>query len=333
MRFKTGRGAKVSREQGAAAREPERDAEATPGPPPVRLNFVMAPSYHSSTLLAQLLNNHPEISCLGDTLPHRRVHQNQACGCGQKVKDCPFWQEVNRRLDTDRFAHCDHMIPAYPQVVRSSGVNSYVARGLTAAALALGPGVWKLAGTSSREFLETFLLYGEVVCEMHGTRVFVNNQKSLTSLLAFRSLLQSRAEIRIIHLIRDPRGFFLSERKQDALVSPRASAQRWLLYHRRVARLQRYAVPGGYLRLLYEDLCSDGDTAMAKVCALLGVEARPLCLPTVYPEKDHVLGNVTRFAFDGQIRPSLKWMEAVSAADQQEILRVTKPLSEELGYV
>ena len=92
-------------------------------------------------------------------------------------------------------------------------------------------------------------------------------------------------------------------------------------------------VISGYLRLLYEDLCSDGDAAMAKVCALLGVEERPLCRPTVYPEKDHVLGNVTRFAFDGQIRPSLKWMEAVSAADQQEILRVTKPLSEELGYV
>lgn len=293
----------------------------------------MAPSYHSSTLLAQLLNNHPDISCLGDTLPHRRVYPNQTCGCGEKVADCPFWQEVNRRLDSDRFAHCDHMIPAYPQVVRSWRLNPYLARGLTAAALLMGPGVWKVAETSSREFLESFLLYGEVVCELQGTRVFVNSHKSLTSLLAFRSLLQSRAEIRILHLIRDPRGYFLSERKQDAKVSPRASARRWLLYHQRVARMQRYAVPGGYMRVLYEDLCREGEATMAKVCTLLGVDVLPLCRPTVHPEKDHVLGNVTRFAFDGQIRPSLTWMDEVSKADQEEILRVTKPLSEELGYV
>ena len=323
----------LSNDRNPAISQPKGQAAGGDGDRPIRLNFVMAPSYHSSTLLALLLNNHPDITCLGDTLPHRRVYKDQNCGCKRKVRDCPFWQEVSRRLDADRFAHCDFLIPAYPQVVTSYRVNPYLARVLTALSLVLGPGVWRLASQSSQEFLEAFLAFGQVVCELQGSQVFVNNQKSFTSLLALKSLLGSRAEIRIVHLLRDPRGYFLSERNQDARVTAAASGRRWLVYHRRVAWLQRYAAPGGYLPLRYEDLCDDQEASIAKLCTFLGVEPRPLCTPIVYPEKNHVLGNVRRFDFDGRILPSLGWMREVSEEDQERVLRASQPLSRELGYV
>ena len=298
----------------------------------VPLYFVMAPSYHASTLLALLLNNHPDLSSLGDTLPHRRLYPNQRCGCEARVRDCSFWQEVHQRLDADRFAHSDFMIPAYPEVSKDYRINSVVARSLTALSLSLGPGVWKLAPRASSEFLETFLHFGEVICELQQSRIFVNNVKSFTSLLALRSLLGKRARIRVIHLIRDPRGYFLSERKQNPAVTPRASGRRWLAYHRRVEWLKHYTGPEGYFRLRYEDLCDDGEAALAQLCRFLEVEPQPMCLPVVYPEKNHVLGNVTRLDFDGQIRPSLGWIEATTAEEQRQVLAATRPLSQACGY-
>ena len=307
------------------ARRPTRDD-------PVSLNFVMAPSFHSSTLLALLLNNHPDISCLGDTLPHRRLFPNQRCGCLQKVRDCPFWQDVSLGLDADRFVDSDHMIPAYPQVVKHWRVNPYLARGLAAASLALGPWVWNAVPRASREFLDTFLRFSEIVCEMQGTRIFVNNVKSFTSLLSLRSMLVDRAEIRILHLIRDPRGYHFSEKKSYPDITPAVSARHWRDYHSRVEWLRRYTVPDGYLRVRYEDLCADGEGTMAKICNFFGAEPHRVCGPVAFPEKNHVLGNTSRLAFDGTIRQSLAWQEALSAEDEKTLLSATRPLSEMCGY-
>lgn len=300
---------------------------------PIRLNFVLAPSYHSSTLLALLLNNHPEISCLGDTLPHRRLFPNQECGCLERVRDCPFWQEMALRLDAERFKDSDHLIPAYPQIVKNWRVNPVLARGLTATSLAFGPRVWQVVPRASGEFLETFLHFSRLVCEMQETQIFVNNVKSFTSLLALRSLLGARARIRIVHLLRDPRGYHLSEKKVDPGATPTGSGRRWLAYHRRVDWMRRYTVPGGFLRIRYEDLCADGEGTMARLIGFLGAEPAPVCGPVAFPAKNHVLGNNSRHAFDGKIRPSLAWREALSTEDQQAVLKAARPLAESAGYV
>jgi hypothetical protein len=45
-----------------------------------RVFFVLAPSYHGATLLAKLVNAHPGVTALGDTMPSNRV--DHFCGCG-----------------------------------------------------------------------------------------------------------------------------------------------------------------------------------------------------------------------------------------------------------
>lgn len=63
--------------------------------------FVLSPSYHGATLLAKLLNAHPELTALGDTYPSNAF--DQVCGCGEYVSACPFWQGIKK--DTDAARH------------------------------------------------------------------------------------------------------------------------------------------------------------------------------------------------------------------------------------
>src|SRR5680860_1773785 len=55
--------------------------------------FVLSPSYHGATLLAKLINAHPEVTALGDTMPSNRF--DQVCGCGTRVSACHFWQAID----------------------------------------------------------------------------------------------------------------------------------------------------------------------------------------------------------------------------------------------
>src|SRR5918911_1327506 len=59
---------------------------------PMRVAFVVCPPFHGATLLALLLNNHSQISALGDMLPLR--DRNQLCACGQPSRKCDFWSTV-----------------------------------------------------------------------------------------------------------------------------------------------------------------------------------------------------------------------------------------------
>ncbi|MEX0383602.1 hypothetical protein [Spiribacter pallidus] len=75
--------------------------------------FVLSPSYHGATLLAKLINAHPDLTALGDTYPSNAF--DQVCGCVRRVSQSSFWQAVKADLGTERHPDTRVMLPQYPR--------------------------------------------------------------------------------------------------------------------------------------------------------------------------------------------------------------------------
>ena len=149
--------------------------------------------------------------------------------------------------------------------------------------------------------------------------------------LLMRHVIGPAADIRIIHLFRDPRGFALSSRKYHG-TSIAASARSWVWRHKLIAYLCETFFPSSTLRLLYEDLCRDPEPVLKKVFEFLGVNQNVNVIfdPRNSP-KYHLLGNKMLFSFDGSIALDQKWSSELGLHECETIKTRCAGLSRRLG--
>jgi len=296
----------------------------------MELNFILCPRFHGATALALLLNNHAQISCLGDTIPTRTF--DQTCSCKKPVSRCPFWRKVTAALNTDRFAECENMLPIIPRICSNGKINRMVNIVMAGGGLAFGPGVWKVASRAGKEFSRMYLSFRETVCGLQGTSVLVDGQKEMLKVKVLKSMLGKKATVRLIHLVRDPRAYYYSCKKNDPAADIQSIAREWLKIHGAVAALGRSPKHFRYLLLRHEDLCLQPQSVMAQVFSFLGVENQDVCRPPVNPDKHHMMGNRMLFSFDGTVRLDTAWQQQISTEDQDLLVKLTYPLFTASGY-
>lgn len=73
------------------------------------------PAFHGATLFSLLLNNHPRISTLSDTLPFRE-HLDYFCSCKRRINECEFWITLADELSAGRFVSDDYLLPMLPRL-------------------------------------------------------------------------------------------------------------------------------------------------------------------------------------------------------------------------
>lgn len=296
----------------------------------ISLNYILCPSYHGATLVALLLNNHPAVGCLGDTVPARTF--DQTCACRQKVSSCPFWEKVRKELNTNRFIGEDFLLPWYPELVRSRRLNRLLNRALAALSLVYGPGIWKLGGRNVIRYVEIYYSFYAVVTRALGVSVLVDGQKNLTKVLALRGMGNPSELIRVIHVWRDPRAYLASCRDVVPGISVRRAATQWRRYHQHAERLCLHDPRVKELNMRYEDLCEATDKTMEKIFRFLGVQNHMVRVPPAFPERHHLTGNKLLFKFDGTIHRSLRWQQILQPDEAERMLEQTQPLAGERGY-
>ena len=169
-------------------------------------NFVLCPSFHGASLLAILLNNHPSILSLGDTAPARAT-TDFSCSCGTIIKDCEFWKLIYSSQRYYNHARSDHIIPLLPDletksIERINRLNENYRR-------LLDP--WRLVPFAGKKFKQSIELFTKVALDFHGKNIFVDGTKDINRCLSIKNI--AKKKIRVIHLIRDPRGYLKSLRK------------------------------------------------------------------------------------------------------------------------
>jgi hypothetical protein len=305
----------------------------------LRLAFVVCPSYHGATLLALLLNNHSRVTALGDTLPHRGAEH--VCACGELVDQCSFWQAMSRGLDTSRFAELPLLLPVLPwpltrrqmeggalNLSRSSRLNRAAGR-VAGKVVDLGaPVAWRLRPEMVEHFTGLYESFYRSALDAHGTSLFVDGSKSWRRAAVLTRTLRPEADVKIVHLVRDPRGFALSRRSHGG-AAVRESGWLWSDLHGRMESLRALAP---YFLLRYESLCSDPEAELLRLFDFLQISSEQVVTAPKYPEKHHLIGNNMLRSFDGQVKLDTRWRTELTAAEQRTVLDCAGEFARRMGY-
>ncbi len=160
------------------------------------------------TLLSIILNAHPEVAALGDTIPK----WEQVCACKKKVVACDFWIPI---IEATKSYHSSGgwLLDSMPNIVPSAVGNRNIALGISGLGLLAGKWATLLGGKPFANYLAGHEAFRQAVLTQTGSSLFVDGQKSLTKAVLHRAMNERRKTFRIIHLVRDPRGFLASNKR------------------------------------------------------------------------------------------------------------------------
>ena len=319
---------------GAVSLSPERPA-ATHQPP--RILCVGGFSRSGSTLLGRVLGEADGALCVGEThyLWERGVIHNVRCGCGEHFLDCRFWCAVGQHafggwenVEVERLAASDRTI---------NRLRSLPFHHLPSLRPAFTAAVGDYAAALAR-------LY-RAIAEVSGASTLIDTSKdpnfarTLTAMEGY--------DVRIVHLVRDPRAVACSWVSPKRLAHPIAgerfmptftvadTATRWMLtngaFHTLAARLP-------YTRLTYEDFVARPQAALD---ALGGFTAQPLSLPAGHLDRSgvklgrhHIFSGNPMSALTGRvgIYPDGRWKRELSGSQVARVTALTWPLLRRYGY-
>lgn len=238
----------------------------------MKILHITGTGHSGSTLLATLLAQNPNVSSCGELnqFPKALAGVPHECSCGRLVTDCEFWRVVAKAwneilpdLHHNRHAQQVRLLQreATVQLKKHGRLN-------------------KNLSANAEQFVQAldalFLSLGSIT----GVDTLVDSSKNVgrAALLAARS----SHDVKIIHLIRDPRGVAWSHRK-ERIKKPGTgegsregrsvvnTMQRWKRDNALALNLvRRYQSTA--LTLRYEDLVLDSDVVLKRISALSGID-------------------------------------------------------------
>jgi hypothetical protein len=293
---------------------------------PVTVLYIAGSGRTGSTLLDRILGQLDGFFSAGElcNLWERGLVARRKCGCGQSVDRCVIWSAVVRRVlgSTGELGNAGLLAATTRERLRVRRLGS----------------VLRQSPDISDEFSMTLGRLYEAIQIETGCRVIVDSSKSPV----YAELLGSVPNVNlfVVHLVRDPRATAYSFRRRRQLPDfgderlmvqqrPLVTARRWAKWQALTELLGRRRRTR-YLRLRYEDLMHDPQTALNRVLNLVGETAE---LPfrdssTVYLRATHsVSGNPNRFTVgEVNLRIDDEWLAKIRFRDALAVTAVTWPL-------
>ncbi len=297
--------------------------------------FVAGTSFCGSTLLSFLLNAHPQMVCVGEEtgpIPKRRNQPDFPCSCGAPLPQCPFWVNVTARMKDrgfefghDRFnVHFLFGRHRLPRLLLSRSFRNNTLDDIRDGVVKRLPGLGKQYEVIRARNLAMF----RSIIEVSGKKVFASGQKD--SIRAWHLSQIPGLDLKVVHLIRDSRGFVNSTMKNGGNTLS-AGVRDWNRNASHVERLFARLGPDRCMRIRYEDLCADVTGTLAKLARFVGLE--PMAGPVVFRETEHhVIGNRMRLQSSSEVKLDEAWRERLSPDQIAEIVRRTRTYRAKYGY-
>lgn len=304
-----------------------------------RIRYVCMPGspFTGSTLLGALLNEHPACASIGAAigLLPRADLSSYRCSCGELLRECEFWKHIATR--TGELGHPvnvfktgfwnTHLRLSHNRLINVLLVRSLRWGPLTNARDAVIGRVTRARTAISQMGWNTWSL-ASAVLENTGKQVFVDTARDhqRPKYLARHPLL----DVRVIHLIRDPRGNSASIMKH-AGTDVVTAARQWRRYNVEAARVRCYLPQASWLSLHYEELCADPRGVLDRISDFLGV-GRATVQHGSQDRQNHIIGNKMRLKGLTEIREDLSWQTKFSGAELAVIARIAGSTSHDFGY-
>lgn len=293
-----------------------------------------------------LLGGHSQIASLGElSFLGKVLTLDESCGCGQPITRCDAWGTIIDRIKTERSIDLrktpyalwqwdtrsvhvtDHAQQTPSYLLASRARNLWLrAREYSPAAIRT---VMPLPPSLARGLENSLYLY-DVIRDQWDKQIVVDSSKNLFKAL---SVYRKRPmSTKIILLTRDGRGVLYSRLKTG--VPRRKSVAAWVKYYSRAHKLlERHVDPTDRMVVRYEDLATQTDQMLKRLCMFLGI---------AYEDGSQHLNSGYRHVVNGNqgtksnqrlgVRLDEAWREKLSARDLDYFWKVAGRLSVELGY-
>lgn len=280
-----------------------------------------------STLLGNVLGELPGVAHVGELhyLWRNGVLKsgtNSLCGCGKDLLDCATWAPIIGATTVP----ARRVVAWQRELLRTRHTRARLAeaRGRAAPADGVEPVLDVMAS-----------LYRAVAAGADGGRLVVDGSKypaEAAALLGRRDL-----DVRVLHVVRDPRATALSYRRAKAYIDPRGPAESsgyWVAFN--LASDLVGAAAGHYLRIRHEDLAARPRDVVAEVMRFAGLDDEPPVdrAGRVRLGVNHtVTGNPDRLTRGTvMIRADERWRTELPARDMAVATAVAAPLLRRYGY-
>jgi hypothetical protein len=312
---------------------------------PVRYVCLPGSRFTGSTLLGSLLNEHPECVSIGAAtgLIRQTDLTTYRCSCGELFRECEFWNYVAARtlalghpVDVFTVNFWNTHLRLAPDAAPGRRDARYLLNGALLRPLRWEPLnrmrdvlVGAFPGTrraKSQMAWNTWSL-ATAVLERTGKQVFVDTSRDHQrprNLAPFPML-----DVKVVHLVRDPRGNSASMIKHTG-ADAASAARMWAHSNREAARARRYFLPERWLSLRYEELCADPAGVLDRIARFLNVG--PMPRDGFRDSSSHIIGNKMRMKGLAEIREDLSWHTTLSDGQLSTIARIAGRVSHQMGY-
>jgi hypothetical protein len=302
----------------------------------LQIVYIASNGRSGSTVLDLLLGAHASFWTLGEffVLPWEIRSNTKPCGCGVPVTECKFWGpiiEKHRQVLLNGTIHrfresywSDHMV----HFAELPFLSSRSAKHRTARLSDL-----EQYGRDNEQLFHSVLdgaraVKGGQVCWL------VDSSKSSYRLLWLQE--SKRFDIRVIHLVKDPRAFSFSVCKKTAgFVRAKQlgkAVMRWNVENLVFERLfQAHFSPDQVFRLRYEDLATDPQAALQHISGWLNVPYDDALSERFRNENHGIAGNPSRFDKAG-IRLDEEWRRGFMDGTKRLLWAASFPMARRYGY-
>lgn len=307
------------------------------GTPAIRIGFIGGYGRSGSTLLSQILGTAQDVFPVGElsSLFSSLATGNPGCSCGSSVRECPFWTGVLREAfgsvppvgEATRMARTQLVVESWKKGMREP------LKPVPSAYQAIQQELFTALSRDPK-------VRGSLILD--SSKTAYNTAARPSSLSRVTGL-----ELRLVHLVRDPRGVWwslarrgLNRDLERGLGSRRFSLPtlRTILGWSQANRAaERFALPGSQsIRLRYEDLCSDPETNLAVLSRFL--EITPRRFEDIFrdgaslPEMHQIGGNRRRFDLRAGLRPDTAWEGNLPPGPKLAISLTLRRMMERYGY-
>jgi hypothetical protein len=232
----------------------------------VRVLYIAGARHCGSTMLDAVLGNAPEACSLGEVIGFHRYEQATECDCRRPPASCDACRAGVKAITDDPGAREFQRLSRLPFKERTAH--------------------WARFGTKARRAYaaaaDTLL---EAVAAETGSTVLIDSSKNMSRAAAL--VHDSRLDVRVLHLVRDGRGYIRSRTRRENAprrlrdLTPLVLAP-WLLKNLMVSLLLRPRVPTErFLLCRYEDLVRDPDAELARIGRFAGFDTSGLAAEAV----------------------------------------------------
>lgn len=304
----------------------------SPAASPPRVVYIAGISFCGSTLLSIVLDSHPDIISIGEMGPANAVPRpDYECTCGNAIIDCPFFTAVGERM-TEMGVDFDVAQMRLRHNLGQSKLDRLWYRTITTPGLGALRDLARAVLPSKRRELSGYVRRNEAfyraALEVSGKTVFVDATKQSDRIPLLRRM---DVDLKVIHLVRDPRSYLVSARKRGEKTADQAARE----FNREHAEIEYHLkkLPReSWMRINYETVCADPQHWFSEMSMFMGVG--PMEMPEDYRAAEfHVVGHKSRLDTSRTtIELIEKWRDELDQEDLAAVGRVAGPLARRYGY-